>query len=217
MATVKIINTHKELNEYGCRYFLNTSESHLTRVTSTELRWLTVRKSDGEFFTPFQEEACSYIDNLALNYESEEWDKINMKVLLYVDPTIAQHPHIIKLLKCGAEIRYILENNTTKVLIQDNELYLTFSSSKEKVVNSGVVYVGNKVDDPLIHHYSTEFDQKFASAKRVILKDGRIVYEESGLVNIYKTIKSYETKDWLNLVLGAILGSLFGLSSLLFR
>lgn len=217
MATVKILNTHKELNEYGCRYFLETSESHVTRVTSTELRWLTVRKGDGGFFTPAQEEACSYIDDLALNYESDEWDKINMKILLYIDPTVAQHPHIIKLLKCGAEIRYVAENNTTKVLIQDNELYLTFSSSKDKVVNSGIVYIGNKVGDPLVNHYVTEFDHKFATAKRIILKKGKIVYQERGLINVYKTIKSYETKDWLNLILGAILGALFGLSSLLFQ
>lgn len=217
MATVKILNTHKELSEYGCRYFLKTSESHVTRVTSTELRWLTVRRGDGGFYTQVQEEACSYIDELALNFESDEWDKINMKILLYVNPITSQHLHIIKLLKCGADIRYISEDNSTKVLIQDNELYLTFASSKEKVVNSGIVYVGNKVGDPLISHYVADFDNKFAKARKLVLKDGRIVFHDRGLRNVYKTIMSYEMKDWLTLILGAILGTLFGLSSLLFQ
>ena len=107
MPNIQILSTHKELNEFGCKYFLNTSESHTTRITSTELRWLTVRDGSGNYYTPTQQAACAYIDDLAQNYGSLEWDKINMKILLYVDPTIAQRPHIITLLKCGADIRYL--------------------------------------------------------------------------------------------------------------
>lgn len=217
MASVKILNTHKDLNEYGCGYFLKTNESHITRVTSTELRWLTVRNGDGSFFTSAQEEAYAYIDNIANDYGTDEWDKINMRILLYVNPTISQHPHIIKLLQCGADIRYIKESNSTKVLIQDNELYLTFSPSIDKVVNSGIVYVGQKNNDPLIKHYAKEFDEKFALAKKVTLKNGKIVFKERGIRNIYNILKGYEMNDWLNLVLGAILGTLFGLCTLFFK
>lgn len=215
MANIKVLNTHKDLNEFGCKYFLNTNEFHTTRITSTELRWLTVRDGSGAFYTTTQREACSYINDLAKDFGSAEWDKINMKILLYVDPTKAQHPHIKTLLMCGAEIRYLNEINNTRVVIQDNELYLTFSTSIDKVVNSGIVYVGQKINDPLISYYIQEFDSKYASARKVKLEKEQIVFEKRGVANLIQIINSYDTKDWLNLILGAILGTLFGLCTLL--
>lgn len=216
MANIKILNTHKDLNEFGCKYFLRTNEFHTTRITSTELRWLTVRDGNGGFYTTTQEEACTYIKDLAKNFGSAEWDKINMKILLYVDPTKAQHSHIKFLLKCGAEIRYLNETSNTRVIIQDNELYLTFSTSIDKVVNSGVVYIGQKINDPLVNYYIQDFDSKYASARKVMLENEQIVFDKRGFANLMQIIRSYDTKDWLNLVLGAVFGTLFGLCTLLF-
>lgn len=99
MATVKIFNTHKDLNECGCTFFINTSEAHVTRVTSTELRWLSIKTRSGEYISKSQETACEYIESVANAFGSKEWDKINMKILLYVNPVISQHEHIKKTTK----------------------------------------------------------------------------------------------------------------------
>ena len=107
--------------------------------------------------------------------------------------------------------------NNTKIVIQDNEIYLTFSSSMYKVVNSGAVYIGQETNDPLINHYIEEFDSKYAMARKVMLSDGKIVFEKRGISNIVSIIKSYDTKDWVNLILGAILGTLLGLYTWLFN
>lgn len=212
MAAVKIINRHKELNEYGCSFFINTSEAHVTKITSAELRWLSIKTGNGEYVSEKQEMACAYIDSVANTYGSKEWDKINMKILLYVNPVISQHDHIKKLLKCGADIRYLKEQNCTKIVIQDNMLYFTISASLEKVVNSGILYTGKKINDPLINYYAQEFDGKFSKARQVELSDSnKIKFKNRGVLYWCNIIKNLDTKDWINLIFGACIGTILSL------
>ncbi len=211
MATIKILETHKELNECGCNFFCNTSEIHLTRVTSTELRWLSVRTAKGEYISPAQEFACAHVDAIADSYGSNEWDKINMKILLYVNPIKSQHHHIKNLLKCGADIRYIKNQNCTRLVIQDNKLFFTVSSSQEKVVNSGILYTGKKINDPLINYYTQEFDSMFLRARPIEMQNNRIVFRHRGIKYWYAIVQNLDAKDWINLIFGAILGTMLGL------
>lgn len=209
MATIKILDNHSELNDCGCSFFINTSEAHITRLTSSELRWLSVRTGTGEYISKNQQIACRHIESIAQKYGSKEWDKVNMKILLYKNPVTTQHTHIKMLLKCGADIRYLKGQNNIRIVVQDNILYFTISPSIEKVVNSGVVYTGKKINDPLIDYYVKIFDEKFNKARQIELSDkNKIKFKSIGLSYWYDVIKNLDIKDWINLILGAIIGAI---------
>lgn len=205
MANIKIVNNHKELNSLGCEFFTKANESHITRISSAKLRWLSIRTEKGEYISPMQETACSFIENVADNYGAKAWDKFNLKILLYENPIKYQDKYIKSLLTCGADIRYLNEKDCSKIVIQDNYLYLTFASSFEKVVNTGFLYTGN-IDDPYIDLYTQQFDMKFSKAKKMALKDGRIVYANNFLTRIKDEIKDLGLRDWIILLLGTLFG-----------
>ena len=211
MANIRIIGKHEELNSLGCEFFLKTNESHTTRVTSTRLRWLSIRNGKGEFITPVQKDACSFLEATAEKYGSDDWDKLNLKILLYENPIYTQDSFIKCLLKCGADIRYFRTTDCTKVVIQDNVIYLTFASSFKKVVNSGIYYVGKKTDDPFVDYHKQQFDLKFYKGKKITLKNDNIVYADKFLSRFNSELKDVGMKEWITLFLGALLGGIISI------
>ena len=208
MATIRIVERHEELNSLGCEFFTKACENHITRVSSTKLSWLSIRDGNGGFISPMQEQACSFLDNIVENYGSDDWNKLNMKILLYENPINTQDKYIKCLLKCGVDLRYLRTNDCSKIVIQDNIIYLTFASSFEKVVNSGIYYVGKKISDPFIDYNILEFDSKFNKAKKLTLKNEKIVYADRFFSRLTKELNGVAMKDWINLFLGALLGGL---------
>lgn len=211
MPNIKIIKTYHDLNERGCKFFLDLNESSITRVTSAQLRWLSAR-IEGQYISDAQKEACDYIDSITKTYGTKEWAKINLKILLYVNPCKAQDKYIIELLKCGVDIRYVREDNCKKIVLQKNMLYISFSPTLDKLVNTGIIYTGIKHDDPLIEYYKTEFDNKFNKARKVILNEnGVISLKDKNIVYWYNIVKNYDAQQWISLIIGACLGGIVGL------
>ena len=136
----------------------------------------------------------------------------NLKILLYVNPCKAQDKYIIELLKCGVDIRYVREDNCKKIVLQKNMLYISFSPTLDKLVNTGIIYTGIKHDDPLIEYYKTEFDNKFNKARKVILNEnGVISLKDKNIVYWYNIVKNYDAQQWISLIIGACLGGIVGL------
>ena len=123
MANIRIIERHEELSSLGCEFFMKANESHITRVSSTKLRWLSIRDGKGEFISSMQKSACAFLENIAGKYGSDDWDKLNLKILLYDNPVLSQDNHIKTLIKCGADIRYLRSKDCSKIVIQDNVIY----------------------------------------------------------------------------------------------
>ncbi len=210
MATVKLIDGHKDLNATGCSFFINLTESVVTRVTSSDLRWLSLRENEDEFITPNQKEACDKIENILSHFHGSEWNKINLKVLLFSNPTKSANPYLVKLINCGADIRYIKSSSKIRLAICKNLLYLTLSTTPKNVVNSGMLYSGRTQQDPLIDFYTSWFDTKFASARKTKVKNGKVVFDDSFWEQVKIGYNRMDSKDWIGLILGAILGALIG-------
>ena len=208
MPTIKIVNKHEELSHLGCQFFTQASECHKTRITSAKLRWLSVRKgkNNDEYISDMQKEACNYIDDISQKYGSNDWNKLNLKILLYDNPIKSQDETIKKLLKCGAEVKYLKSKDCSKIVIQDNILFLSFATSFDKVVNSGIYYVGKESTDPFIEYYLKLFDSQFQKARKISLKDDKIEYDDGFFTLLWKTLIGMEMKEWVNALVGAILG-----------
>lgn len=209
MANIRIIERHEELNSLGCEFFMKANESHITRVSSTKLRWLSIRDGKGEFISSMQKNACAFLENIAGKYGSDDWDKLNLKILLYDNPVLSQDNHIKTLIKCGADVRYLRSKDCSKIVIQDNVIYLTFASSFEKVVNSGIYYVGKKTLDPFIDYQTQQFDIKYNMARKVTLnRKYRLVYADRFVPRLKNELNAVGMKDWINILLGAFMGGI---------
>lgn len=209
MANIKIVKRYEELNSLGCEFFTKVHEGHITRISSTKLRWLSIRTNNGEFISSMQKNACAFLKTIAEKYGAEDWDKLNLKILLYDNPIKSQDDHIKTLLKCGADIRYLQVQECSKIVIQDNIIYITFASSFEKVVNSGIYYVGSKNSDPLIDYQIQQFDKKFNIAKRITLnKNLKIVNAVSIIPRLKTELSAVSMRDWIIILIGALIGGI---------
>ena len=123
MANIRIIKRHEELNSLGCEFFTKANEGHITRISSTKLRWLSIRTNNKDYISSMQKSACDFLETIAEKYGADDWDKLNLKILLYDNPIKSQDDHIKTLLKCGADIRYLQLQECSKIVIQDNIIY----------------------------------------------------------------------------------------------
>lgn len=211
MAHVKLIKTHEQLNSTGCNLLLQANESTLIRLTSTEMRWLTIKKENSnDYFTDEQKQVCEYISDMANSYGGENWEKLNVRILLYVNPLKKQDEHMKKLIQAGADVRYISMINTTKIVLLENQLFISFARSFDKVVSTGLLYTGNIRNDPLIEYYKKLFDDAFDRARKITLNNGVLVFTDNWLKAMIKCVKMYGIRDWIPLVIGAVLGTILG-------
>jgi hypothetical protein len=212
MPSVKILTDYDQLNDAGCNLILTANESQLTLMTSTELRWLYVRKEGGVHFTSKQKDVCEHIEGIIQCYGNVDMAKLNMKILLNKDPRKKQYEHIKNLIKAGADIRFKKSKEKTKIVIQNNVLFFSYAPHISKVVHKGILYTGNTRNDPMIEYYTELFNDNFSKSKKVSLDgEGNIVFSEKILKTMYMSFKEFDTKDWMTLFFGAIIGGVISL------
>lgn len=54
MPSAKIVSTYQDLNSLGCEMLLATNESHVTRMTSSKMRWISLKNDKNEFISKNQ-------------------------------------------------------------------------------------------------------------------------------------------------------------------
>ena len=204
MEKINIISNYKELSEIGCSFFQKQGKTY---ITSTELRWLTVKKNNtsDDFFCDEQKRANDYIDECS----NRSHAKLNMKVLLYKDPTkLNQNNHIVRLINAGAVVRFKKMDNTVKICLSGNELFISYANYMKNVVNKGVYYIGDlKDDDPMIEYYKNIFDKDFETAREVIVHKDNLSYTDKWYRQLKKNIKESQ-KEIILMLIGALLGGL---------
>lgn len=88
-------------------------------------------------------------------------------------------------------------------------IYITFASSFEKVVNSGIYYVGRKNSDPLIDYQIQQFDKKFNTAKKITLnKNLKIVNAVSIIPRLKTELSAVSMREWIIILIGALIGGI---------
>lgn len=185
----------KELNALGCHYIMTANHRHITRIITRSMRWLTV-KQDGQFMTKDQERARKRIDRL-LNESNDNINRnLNIHILLNVDPR--EHPsneehfdesYIKKLIQVGADVRFLERESRMKLVLQDNEVYISFAHESTQVISIGYHYVGESKDDGLCRFLADEFDRLFDRAQKLALKNDKIVLASSKWERIKKAFK----------------------------
>jgi len=201
---IYVVYEDKDLSSVGCGFFIE-AEHKKTLLTSTELRWLTVKENreSPELFTEKQVEANNCISKCA----NRDWGKLDMKVLLYKNPkNLVDNNHIVQLIRAGADVRFLKMNNITKICLSENKLFLSFAPNIEQVANKGILYNGRQNEDPIIGYYESIFNNDFIRARRIIVKNNKLSYEDKWYQFLYKTIKEISLKELIIMFIGAILG-----------
>lgn len=210
MAIIKIIEGHHNLNSVGCSFFLESNENIITRITTSNLRWLSVRESDDKFFSIEQQRACERIDDLISRYNSVIWDKLNLRILVFTDPTKTDNEYLLKLIAGGADVRFYKSDSKIRMALSGKKLFLARSSEHKKVVNQGWLYEGRNNHDPFLDFYRDWFDNKFDLASKIILKNGKLQFERTFFERIIDGFKKISIDGWINILLSAVIGALIG-------
>lgn len=210
MATIKIIEGHHNLNSVGCSFFLDSNENLITRVTTSNLRWLSIRESNDEYFSDEQQRACERIDDIFNRFNSNIWDKLNIRILLFANPTKTNNSYLNKLIAGGADVRFYKSKSNVRMALCGKRLFLARSSDNKKVVNQGWLYEGRNNNDPFLDFYKDWFDNKFEHSSKIILKNGKLRYEKTSIERIIDSFRNITIDGWINILLSAVLGALIG-------
>ena len=207
---VKIIKKLAELNSLGNQLLLKADEYYPTLVLTSKFRWVSVRKSNGEYYS---EEQKLFEEKIKSNVNSSSATSLNMKILLITNPfekTIRDNEtdEVLKLLiNNGADIRYKKIETTKRIVLFKNELFLSFSNTISKAVNRGLYYCG-ETDDVLIEINKNEFNDYFAAARRISLNKKNNLCFSDNIIDVSKILFSRNKKEIIFLIIGALLGSL---------
>lgn len=149
-------DTVKTLNSIGCSFFVKATAYPETIISSSQLRWLTHGRQDGEFGSENQKKA---IEKIIEDAEDTSRRMMNMRILLFTNPLdlykkpqkkqkakskqgggqkeeeekIMIRETIEKLLQCeDIDIRYLKRDEDEQLRIEQHkrELFLSFSSKK---------------------------------------------------------------------------------------
>ena len=209
-SKIKVIKKLEELNSLGNQLLLKADEYHPTLVLTSKFRWVSVRKSNGDYYSNEQKQ---FEEKIKSKKNPSYTTSINMKVLLITNPFAKtkcddETDDILKLLIYnGADIRYKKVETTKRIVLYKNELFLSFSNSISKAVNKGLYYLGES-DDVLIEINKNEFNDYFASARRIGLNKNNDLYFSDNIIDIIRILFIYNKKEFIFLIIGALLGSL---------
>lgn len=185
----------KELNALGCHYLITSNHKHITRIITRSMRWLSV-KQDGQFMTKEQERAICRLDRLLEKRSDNINRNLNIHILLDIDPReqptdgeLFDDSFIKKLIRIGADVRYTEKANRMKLVLQDNEVYMSFAHEAAQVVSFGYHYVGESKDDGLCRYMADEFDVLFDKAQKLALRNDKIVLASSRWTRIKKAFQ----------------------------
>lgn len=174
------------INEEGCRFFIEAKSSQPTYISSYQLRWFTY-EFDDEKEQETQEKARAIIKKEA-EQNSDKTEKIDMAILLYSDPTQwrekgIETKYIEDLLNCqGVVVKYLNAKEDEQLLrisLSGKKLLLCTSKVQENKVRKGFLYEAKADRSLLLELFEKRFNQNFKQAQRIILKDGKIAFEEN--------------------------------------
>lgn len=220
----QIIDQKEELNRIGCEFFINAVNEKIERtsMTSMELRWLTIKPekqtkaivniSNSTTFDEKQTKAINIINECS-NESNSHGKELRMDVLLYKNPIkLKDNKHIIKLINAGADVRFKEmnddKNNKVRLCLSGKRLFVSYAHKADKVVESGFLYEGIE-NDPMINYYKKNFDNDFYKARKIIVKNNKLSYEDNLL---FRTIAEISLKDIIVLFCGGIIAILIKLS-----
>lgn len=187
----RVIRGFKELNSEGCMFFIEAGSEQVTRMTSTQLRWLTHKKDNGDCFTNAQRQAIEKIDRIA-NDRNSNAPTLRIKILLYADPRILndeESKYIKQLIRCGGTEVYYLEtreDQRLRISIQGKKLYLSMSERQDQEVHEGILYVSEKENSPLIQYFIDLFETNLRKAKKLKVKNNERIAFDDSLVDKFK-------------------------------
>lgn len=210
---IREVKNLKELNELGCHYINTANQANYTRMITRTMRWLTVRAGN-DYMSSEQEKACKRIEDLINTNENNIDRQLNLYVLLERDPRnhskSKEYAYIKNLILLGADVRFIERESKMKLVLQDNELYLSFSNDVFRMVSVGYHYVGKNKADGLCRYFANEFDKQFEQAHRLTVKEDKIVVDNAYIGEQVKQAFHLTAREWaiyvLTLVTSFILG-----------
>ena len=205
---IREIKDLNELNAQGCRYILSANHKNYTRIITRSMRWLTVRQGD-HFMSPEQEKACRRINALTFEKTNQIDRNLNLHILLDKDPRcltgeLYDASYIKKLILIGADVRFEDRDSKMKLVLQENELYLSFSSDYTKMVNIGYHYIGKSKEDGLCRFIADEFDARFMKAQRLAVVNDKIVLADPTITEKVKTAFNLTSREWAIIFLSIV-------------
>lgn len=185
-ACWSILDNTDAINVEGCRFFVEAKSSQPTCISSYQLRWFTY-EFDEEKEQETQEKARAIIKKEAEQH-SDKTEKIDMAILLYSDPTQwkekgIETKYIKYLLDCqGVVVKYLdtkEDEQFLRISLSGKKLLLSTSKVQENKVRKGFLYEAKTDGSLLLELFEKKFNQNFKQAKKIILKDGKITFEEN--------------------------------------
>lgn len=215
---IRKITDLNDLNALGCRYINTANHNNCTRIITRRMRWLTAQRGPQLFMTPEQEQACERISRLTQENDCNLDRNLNMRILLDQDPCKRSKgesfndTYIKNLLKVGVDIRFVEKENRMKLVLQDNELFISFAYESPKMVSVGYQYIADNKDDSLCRYVEKEFDRQFELAQKLTLdNNGMIIPDKGSKSEQVKHAFNLTAREWAIIILGFIASFVGGL------
>lgn len=214
LPIIKEIKELHDLNALGCHYIISANHKNTTRIITRSMRWLTVQR-DEKCLSKEQEKARKKIDQLIIKSDKSIQKNLNLHILLDRDPRVSpgdgemfDDTYIKKLISIGADVRYLERENRMKLVLQENELYLSFSQEQSKVVYVGYQYIGVSKDDSLCRYVEDEFDRLFEQAQKLAVKNDEIVLAKTPLWERIKSAFSFSPREKAIMIIGVLISAI---------
>lgn len=209
----------KELNNLGCHYINTANQSNYTRMITRSMRWLTVRRGR-RYMSPEQERACQRIEHLIEMDENNIERNLNLNVLLEKDPRHSvgsrEYTYIKKLIQIGADVRFVERESKVKLVLQENELYLSFSNDSIRMVSIGYHYVARNKADGICRYVANTFDRQFEQAQKLTIIDNRIAIESRPVRAQMRQAFDLTAREWAIYVLSILASILISVTLTIF-
>lgn len=211
---IREVKNLKELNELGCHYINTANQANYTRMITRSMRWLTVRAGN-DYMSSEQEKACKKIEDLINTNENNIDRQLNLYVLLEKDPRnnskYKEYAYIKNLILLGADVRFTEKESKMKLVLQENELYLSFSNDVFRMVSVGYHYIGKNNADGMCRYFANEFDKQFEQAHKLTVKEDKIVVDNAYIGEQVKHAFHLTAREWAIYVLTLITSFVLGI------
>lgn len=211
---IREVKNLKELNELGCHYINTANQANYTRMITRSMRWLTVRAGN-DYMSSEQEKACKKIEDLINTNENNIDRQLNLYVLLEKDPRnnskYKEYTYIKNLILLGADVRFTEKESKMKLVLQENELYLSFSNDVFRMVSVGYHYIGKNNADGMCRYFANEFDKQFEQAHKLTVKEDKIVVDNAYIGEQVKHAFHLTAREWAIYVLTLITSFVLGI------
>ncbi|MBR0195675.1 MAG: hypothetical protein IJQ32_05505 [Paludibacteraceae bacterium] len=216
---VREVRDLEELNNLGCHYINTANQGNYTRMITRSMRWLTVRDGNGYYLSEEQKRACHRIEYLTALDENNIERHLNLNILLEKDPRHSYGPeytYIKRLIQIGADVRFVERESKVKLVLQEDELYLSFSNNSDKMVSIGYHYIGKNKADGLCQYIANKFDRQFEKAQKLTIINDKIALESKHVGEQMRRAFHLTDREWAIYVLSIIASIVIGAGLTLF-